>query len=775
MIAAVDSSTLAGGFLELLFEDLTGWIEFRLIEERKGGHSRSRWFNSIPAALAALPAMQRDAEAEGRAMFFGVLPRIAKGKGDKAGIAPGWCAWVDIDWKHDSEDEYQTRIATLPPPSIVVRSGHGMHLYWLMREATDPAELEGLSRRISNAIGADHCHDAGRILRLPGSVNLKEGWAGGEFIRPAAAAVVVMPTCDGSRRYILDDFEFLPDVEDRPSAAAAVPRSRTVEGIPGAVARLLRKHGWLADLWDGRGRTSGDTSNSGYDLAFAGALTRCGIVDPDILDAAVRSRPYAATPDKPSRPERQVRRVVDRALADVASRAATAPQPATEPTDGPEGDDAVPPPDDTPFPGDDSTPLRITGEQPDPSVMIRLARKMRIVNGVEFPGRPYPSAVNVETVLTHDARWKKWLKYNDFGGRVEVDKKPRTDVIDTKVALWLHRVYDLELSTDRVAEVLVYVAQTRYRYDPLRDYLSALSWDGVKRIDTILQRAFAVETPDHAHGDELVSCIARCFFVSAVARAFDPGCKVDTQLVLVGTQGKGKSTALAALCPNRAWFSDTQIDMASKDRFQALDGVWLYENSEMDLLRGAALSRLKGFLTSQVDRYRSSYGRNVEDHPRRTVFLGSCNDREFVDDPTGMRRFMPLCVRGDGAMDVAIVTSERDQLWAEAVAMYRDGLPWHLDADGRAAMADHADGYRVVNAWEEPIQEFLTDPEKALLSHESGFHVNDVLAHLDIPLERRGEMRLVGRVTAILVAMGCRKERRRSDDGRQWRWFRPRA
>ena len=405
--------------------------------------------------------------------------------------------------------------------------------------------------------------------------------------------------------------------------------------------------------------------------------------------------------------------------------------------------------------------------------MVRLARKMRAVDGVEIPGRPYPSGVNVETVLTHDPRWQRWLRFNLFAGRIEVDGKPRTDVLDTKVALWLHRVYDLEVGTERVAEVLAYVAQTRRAYDPLKEYLDSLTWDGVRRVDTLLQRAFAVEVPEGAGGSDLVSCIARCFVVSAVARALDPGCKVDTQLVLVGTQGKGKSTALAALCPRREWFCDTQIDMQSKDRFAALDGVWIYENSEMDLLRGAALSRLKGYLTSQVDRYRASYGRNAEDHRRRTVFVGSCNEREFVDDRTGMRRFMPLFVRHDGTMDVATILAERDQLWAEAVVAYRQGVPWHLGEKARVAMAEHSESYRIVSAWEEPIAEFIRDPERALLESAAGFHVNDVMAHLDIPLERRHDTRLIMRATSILSALGCEKRRPQREGLREWRWFRP--
>lgn len=339
----VDTPTLAAGFLEILFDECDDlWIDVRMVEERGGGNNRPLWFRSPAELAAALPRLADTAYQEGRSLFFGVLPRKARGNGTREGVAAGWVAWADVDFKETPEQELDARLAAVPAPSITVRSGHGLHLYWLMQERTDPAVLEGLSQRIAAAIGADSCHDCARVLRLPGSLNLKEGWKDGVYTPPAAAPVVTMPTCDPSRRYNPHDFDMLPEVERRVATVDHAERRQPVVGLPPVVARLLRAHGWLRELWEGRGRSSGDTSNSGYDLALAGALTRCGVLDPDTLDAAVRARPYRASGHKAARTDRDVERVVDRALADARDRARREPRAPAAELPPPHGDDDMP-------------------------------------------------------------------------------------------------------------------------------------------------------------------------------------------------------------------------------------------------------------------------------------------------------------------------------------------------------------------------------------------------------------------------------------------------
>jgi predicted P-loop ATPase len=139
-------------------------------------------------------------------------------------------------------------------------------------------------------------------------------------------------------------------------------------------------------------------------------------------------------------------------------------------------------------------------------------------------------------------------------------------------------------------------------------------------------------------------------------------------LILEGAQNRGKSAALRALA--QPWFSDTPLDLHSKDAYEALRGVWLYEFAELDSFSRADATRVKSFLSSRVDRYRAPYERATRDWPRQTVFGGTTNQNEYFKDPSGNTRFLPLAVTDPRHEELAAV---RDQLLGEAVVRYRQG------------------------------------------------------------------------------------------------------
>jgi hypothetical protein len=250
-----------------------------------------------------------------------------------------------------------------------------------------------------------------------------------------------------------------------------------------------------------------------------------------------------------------------------------------------------------------------------------------------------------------------------------------------------------------------------HAYHPVRDYLDALQWDQTERVASLFHRYFKAELPpenepaERDHHIAYLEHISIGFMVGAVARAMDPGCKHDHVPVIVGRdQGLLKSSGIRALCHDPAWFTDNiPPDISERDTKESLVGKWIIELAEIPHVRRDA-ERLKAFLSSQVDRYRAAYGRASQDHPRQSAFIGTSNDLEFVD-VTGNRRFWPF--RSAGQINIHAIEHDRDQLWAEALVLYRQGVRWWLPPNIEQIARARQDEFLESDVWEKVIAEWL--------------------------------------------------------------------
>ena len=273
-------------------------------------------------------------------------------------------------------------------------------------------------------------------------------------------------------------------------------------------------------------------------------------------------------------------------------------------------------------------------------------------------GEPKRCLANVMHIFSMHPEWSSVLAFDAFGLAVVTRKRPPmrpqdapheyklgdwTDEDSARTAAWFATEVGFEPPIAHIDQAVGAVAR-KHTVHPVRDYLSSLTWDGTPRIDGFASRYLG------AYASPYSAAVGRRWLISAVARVFEPGCKVDSLLALEGKQGIGKSTALRVLT-GAAWFADTGIAIGDKDSYQALRRKWIYEFSELASIRGRDIERVKSFLSSQVDTYRASYGRRTQDHPRQVVFAGSTNEAHYLADPSGSRRFWPLrCVQGRGAL-----------------------------------------------------------------------------------------------------------------------------
>jgi hypothetical protein len=312
------------------------------------------------------------------------------------------------------------------------------------------------------------------------------------------------------------------------------------------------------------------------------------------------------------------------------------------------------------------------------NAIVAIQNEPRIANSIAFD----------------EMMWVPMLVGSIDDGSVFPRPLKETDVI--KVQRWMQIAGIKRIGKETVRDAVDICAEER-SFHPVRNYLKALQWDGLPRLDTWLAMHLGAEATPYTR------VVGRMFLVSMVARIFRPGCKADHMLILEGSQGLLKSSACNVLAGT--WFSDDMPDITMKDAKQHLRGKWLIEVAEMHAMSRADTTLLKSFITRTEERYRPSFGRLEVSEPRQCVFIGTTNQDVYLRDETGGRRFWPVKC---GHIDIAKLTADRDQLFAEAVHLYQAGEPWWptKDVEREHIQPQQASRYEP-DAWEENISKYL--------------------------------------------------------------------
>jgi len=332
---------------------------------------------------------------------------------------------------------------------------------------------------------------------------------------------------------------------------------------------------------------------------------------------------------------------------------------------------------------------------------------------------------NVYWALLQDPELKGLVEFDEFAVRNNKTRLAPWDREDTQLGEWspiddlelgmyLGNTHELLIGNPQTLQQAIDMAARRIKRNPPREYLEGLTWDGTPRLASWLHVYVGADQSDY-------SALAGSFFlIGMVARAMEPGCKMDYALIFQGEQGRGKSSAFRVLGGD--WFSETPIKMGDKDSYLLLQGVWLYEFAELDSFSKSEETAVKAFITAPDDRFRPPYGTRPVQMKRRVVFGGTTNSDEFLRDSTGNRRYWPVKTRN---IDLDALKRDRDQLFAEAVFHYSgpegEALRrWYPTREEEQTLfVPEQDRWKLVDVWADIIAGYVNGMRK-LAEDEDG-------------------------------------------------------
>ena len=371
---------------------------------------------------------------------------------------------------------------------------------------------------------------------------------------------------------------------------------------------------------------------------------------------------------------------------------------------------------------------------------------------------------NAYQMLAHYPEWQGVLGYNQFALSVEKLRPPPytggvvgewegTD--DSRSALWMaHREpgWGFTPSSDIVAEAVEVLARER-SFHPVWDYFESLVWDGIDRLEAVPADFLGLDETEYTKR------AVKWWMMGIARRIYQPGAKFDHCLVLMGMQGKKKSTFFSVLAGE--WFGDTDLDLSHKDSMSALRGKLIYEIPELGAFARADSLRQKSFLSRRMDEYRPVYGRREIKAPRQVGFGGTTNEDEWNKDLTGGRRFLPLLCNVE-EIDEAALLAARDQLWAEAVARIRAGERyWPTQQEQR----EWFDPEQMRVQQQDTIVDAIHDWVYGRVTAFSIFDVFSECLKLDVSKHTRDMQTRVG---MALKKFGCRRIEKRNGTIRYW-------
>lgn len=320
-----------------------------------------------------------------------------------------------------------------------------------------------------------------------------------------------------------------------------------------------------------------------------------------------------------------------------------------------------------------------------PKVIMKVPKKKDQDEEVKLIGKETknglivkPILENIIRIMQNDEKIMSAIRYNEWTNRIEWKDKWLEDRDIIKIQSMFQANYPQlsDVAKTTIADAVEVVA-LQNTYNPIKDWLNNLSWDGTNRLEDWIDNVCGYPEDDSESFFEYRSAVGIATIKAMVARALNPGTKYDHMLVIEGDQGTGKSTLVQILAGNDYLYSTNVKDIRDKDFKINSEGKWIVELSEGSTISMSSVQDVKHMITETISVYRPAYGRLSESRARQFILMMTTNETTYLRDRTGNRRFLPIKVYLD-FIDIDWLRNNRTQLFAEAVHLWKQDTSFYI-------------------------------------------------------------------------------------------------
>jgi putative DNA primase/helicase len=331
-------------------------------------------------------------------------------------------------------------------------------------------------------------------------------------------------------------------------------------------------------------------------------------------------------------------------------------------------------------------------------------------------GNIIPFLANYILFLVNHPEWRGVLAFDQFANTVKLLRPPPweklkpgkqwtvrrlTDSDETRVRRWF-QIEGLKAPLGDIGRGVQDAAQHN-QFNPALDWFEAQQWDGTHRAATWLVKYW------HAKDSDYIRAIGPRILIAVVARVYEPGCEVHQVPIFEGRQNLGKTKGVKKMALRKEWYLGRLSPLGGDRAIMEQEGKLIIEDQELQAIGYSPTATSKNYITRSEDDYVPPWGTHSIQVPRQSSLWATKNPPaggRYLKDETGNRRYWPiLCLN-----KIDLVGLERDapQLYAEAVHLFKQHMPWWLETDELEALATAEQELRMWgDPYERPIKEYV--------------------------------------------------------------------